>query len=99
MIYFVSAVSYSYSKDNQLREEYKKNPRVIGRMDVIQKHTARCNSEHLEDLKEEQCNEEADNKDKIADCEQFIILVSNRVREHIYNEKDKVMKRKTNYIK
>ena len=88
------AVSYSHSKDNQLREEYKKNPRVIGRMDVIKKHTNRCDSEHLEDLKEEQLNEEADNKDKIADCEQFIILVSNRVKELIYNEKDKVIKRK-----
>ena len=88
------AVSYSHSKDNQLREEYKKNPRVIGRMDVIKKHTNRCDVEHLEDLREEQFNEEADNKDKIADCEQFIILVSNRVKELIYNEKDKVIKRK-----
>jgi hypothetical protein len=88
------AVSYSHTKDNQLREEFKKNPRVIGRMDVIKKHTGRCDGERLEELKEQQFNEEADNKAMIADSEQFIVLVSNRVKELVYNEKDIVIKRK-----
>lgn len=39
---------------------------------------------------------EEDNSKEIADCEQFIILVSNKVKELIYNEKDNVTKKKNN---
>ena len=92
------AVNYSNTKDNQLRERFLQNPRVLGRMDVIKKYTDKCDTEQLEELKEEQYYGEADNKDKIADCEQFIELVENRVKELIYNEKDKVLKKKNDLI-
>ena len=92
------AVNYSNAKDNQLRERFLQNPKVLGRMDVIKKYTDKCDVEQLEELKEEQYYEEADNKDKIADCEQFIELVENRVKELIYNEKDKVLKKKNDLI-
>ena len=88
------AVEFSNDKENKFRSEYKLNKKAISRLDVIKKYTTKCDNEYLEELKEEYFNEEADNKKEIADCEQFIILVGDKVKELIYNEKDLVVKRK-----
>jgi hypothetical protein len=90
------AVGYSHEKDSELREGFKKNSRVINRMDTIKKHTKRCDTDYLEELKEDNYYGRADNKDKIADHEQFIVLVADRVKELIYNEKEVVLKKKNN---
>lgn len=89
------AVGYSNEKDNQFRSEYKLNKKAISRLDVIKKYTKKCDQDHLDELKDEDFNEEADNKKEIADCEQFIILVGDKVKELIYNEKDLVITKKS----
>ena len=90
------AVGYSNEKDNKVRPVLQTNKKALSRLDVIKKYTIRCDDEHLEELKDANVNENIhiDNTKEIADCEQFIILVSNKVKELIYNEKDNVIKKK-----
>jgi hypothetical protein len=90
------AVGYSNEKDNIVRPVLQTNKKALSRLDVIKKYTIRCDDEHLEELRDATINENIyeDNTKEIADCEQFIILVSNKVKELIYNEKDNVIKKK-----
>ena len=88
------AVGFSNEKDNQFRSEYKSNKKAISRLDVIKKYTKKCDQDHLEELKDESILEQVDNKKEIADCEQFIILVGDKVKELIYNEKDIIINKK-----
>lgn len=90
------AVGYSNEKDNIVRPVLQTNKKALSRLDVIKKYTIRCDDEHLEELKDANLDENIhiDNSKEIADCEQFIILVSNKVKELIYNEKDNVIKKK-----
>ena len=48
----------------------------------------------MEELREVYHNGLVDNKNKIADCEQFVILVSDKVTELIYNEKETILIKK-----
>ena len=88
------AVEYSHEKDSELRKGFIKNAKVLGRLDIISKYTFKCDNEHLEELREVYHNGLVDNKNKIADCEQFVILVSDKVTELIYNEKETILKKK-----
>ncbi len=79
------------------------NKKALSRLDVIKKYTVKCDNEHLEELKDNLDNDSTGsinsshpNYKKIEDCEQFIILVGNKVKELIYNEKDNVIKKKNN---
>ncbi len=87
-------MEYSNEKDYKIRPVLQTNKKALSRLDVIKKYTVKCDNEHLEELKDANINEQEDNSKEITDCEQFIILVSNKVKELIYNEKDNVIKKK-----
>lgn len=90
------AVGYSHQKDITIRPVLQTNKKALSRLDVIKKYTVKCDSEHLEELKDDIISDNPNEvtSKEIADCEQFIILVSNKVKELIYNEKDNVIKKK-----
>jgi hypothetical protein len=99
------AVGYSHEKDKTFRPVLKTNKKALSRLDVIKKYTVKCDQDHLTELKDcldpdvniSDINIDTSNTNtarEIVDCEQFIILVSDRVKELIYNEKDNVIKKK-----
>ena len=89
------AIKFSNIKNKEFTELGKNNQRIKHRVEIINKYTTRCDSDHLEDLKDE----ETENASEINRCNDFIILVSDRINELIYNEKDMVIQNKNNMNK
>ena len=87
-------VSFSYEKENELREKYHNNKPLLNRLDTINKYTKLNDSEYLEELKEEQIEEQADNIDKIKRCEEFQKKTYNTFKTTMYNEGIKIKKLK-----
>ncbi len=62
-------VSFSYEKENELRERYPDNKPLSDRLDTINKYTKLNDQEYLEELKEAHADEIEDNTDQIKRCE------------------------------
>jgi len=89
-------VSFSYEKENELREKYPDNKPLIDRLNTINKYTKLNDLEYLEELKEKQLEEKFDNTDKIKRCEDFQKKTYNTFKTTMYNEGIKIKKNKNN---
>ena len=85
-------VSFSYDKENELREKYSNNKPLMDRLNTINKYTKFNDNEYLETLKEEQEEEQANNKDEIKRCEDFQKKTYDTFKTTMYNEGQKIKK-------
>ena len=85
-------VKYSYNKQDELREKYGNNKYFLDRLNVIDKYTKFTDSEYLEELKDEQFDGDADNKDIIKRCEDFQKKTYETFKTTMYNEGLKIKK-------
>ena len=91
-------VTFSYEKENELREKFPNNKPLIDRLNVINKYTQYSDNEYLEELKQEQQDEEIDNKDEIKRCANFQKKTYNTFKTTMYNEGLKIKKSKLKKI-
>ena len=89
-------VSFSYERENELREKYANNKPLIDRLNIINKYTKFNDMEYLETLKEEQEDEQVDNKDEIKRCENFQKKTYDTFKTTMYNECLKIKKQNKN---
>jgi hypothetical protein len=87
-------VSFSYDKENELREKYSNNKPLMDRLNTINKYTKFNDGEYLETLKEEQEEEQNDNKDEIKRCEDFQKKTYDTFKTTLYNEGQKIKNKK-----
>jgi hypothetical protein len=87
-------VSFSYGKENELREKYSNNKPLMDRLNTINKYTKFNDNEYLETLKEEQEQEQTDNKDEIKRCEDFQKKTYDTFKTTLYNEGQKIKYKK-----
>lgn len=85
-------VSFSYDKENELREKYSNNKPLMDRLNTINKYTKFNDNEYLETLKEEQEEEQTNNKDEIKRCEDFQKKTYDTFKTTMYNEGQKIKK-------
>ena len=88
-------VSFSYDKENELREKYSNNKPLMDRLNTINKYTKFNDMEYLETLKEEQAN----NKDEIKRCEDFKKKTYDTFKTTMYNEGIKIKKQNKGILK
>lgn len=86
-------VSFSYERENELREKYANNKPLIDRLNTINKYTKFNDIEYLETLREKQQEELADNKDEIKRCEDFQKKTYDTFKTTMYNEGLKIKKK------
>ena len=85
-------VSFSYEKENELREKYPDNKPLSDRLDTINKYTKFNDQEYLEELKDAQADEIANNTELIKRCEDFQKKTYNCFKTTMYNEGTKIKK-------
>jgi hypothetical protein len=88
-------VSFSYEKENELREKFSDNKPLMDRLNTINKYIKLNDNEYLQILKDE---EPSENKDEIKRCENFKKKTYNTFKTTMYNEGIK-LKKKQNKIK
>jgi len=86
-------VSFSYEKENELREKYPDNKPLLDRLDTINKYTKLNDLEYLEELKEEHTEEIANNTGQIKRCEEFQKKTYDTFKTTLYNEGIKIKKK------
>ncbi len=85
-------VSFSYDRENELREKYANNKPLIDRLNTINKYTKFNDNEYLEGLKEQQSDEKEDYREEIKRCENFQKKTYNTFKTTLYNEGLKIKK-------
>ena len=87
-------VTFSYEKENELREKYPNNKPLSDRLDTINKYTKLNDNCYLDELKDEYIDEQTNNNDDIKRCEEFQKKTYNCFKTTMYNEGLKLKKNK-----
>jgi hypothetical protein len=85
-------VNYSNDVENELRNQYSDNKKMNDRLDVINKYVKMNDNDHVQELKDELSDEEADNIVQIKRCEDFQKLTYDTFKTTLYNEGKNVKK-------
>ena len=83
---------------DELYEIYLNNNQVKNRLSTSEKYINYCDLDHLEDLKEEQENDEADNKHEIKRCVEFRDMVLKDTINLFHDNKNILLKPKKNNL-
>ena len=81
-------VEYLYVKIEEYQDKYKNDERIKDRIKTIKKYLNKCNTEYIENLKDE----ETENKEEIKMCNDFYNMVCKDVINLLYNYKDEILK-------
>jgi hypothetical protein len=83
-------IEFSKEKYDEFVELYENNKNVTNKLDIFKKYLNFCDSEYLDDLKNDDITKE--NREKIKRCKQLTEKLENDVIKLFYNKKDLVLK-------
>jgi hypothetical protein len=89
-------VEHSKSILDELYDIYLNNNQATNRLNTSEKYINLCDNEYLEDLKDAQENEQADNKNEIKRCEDFREMIFKDTINLFHDNKNILLKPKKN---
>jgi hypothetical protein len=89
-------VEHSKSILDELYLRYLNNNQAKNRLNTSEKYINYCDLKHMEELKDEQENEQADNKNEIKRCEEFREMVFKDTINLFHDNKNILLKPKIN---
>jgi hypothetical protein len=91
-----SIVEHSKSILDELYDIYLNNNQATNRLNTSEKYINLCDNEYLEELKDAQENEQADNKNEIKRCEEFRDMIFKDTINLFHDNKNILLKPKKN---